>query len=383
MSAVANDRLVAAIGLMSGTSMDGIDAALIWTDGVSTVRTGAALTVPYDEALRRRLQKVVADRGAEHKAREKVARDITLAHAEAVSRLLAATGIGAEAIDVIGFHGHTVFHNPAERVTIQIGDAALLAERTDIGVVSQMRLADVRAGGQGAPLVPLYHAARAAKLEKPVAVLNIGGVANVTWLGADERIVAYDCGPGNALIDDFVHAKTGKLYDASGTLSLSGKVDEAILAKLLDNPFFDQPPPKSLDRNAFDASDVIALSAADGEATLASFTVQAAARSLLTLGQSEAAVGLRRGAAQPGDHGRAGGGAAGNGGRAGREGRLARRCAGGRGVRLSGRPLAEGPAAQPALDHRRAAADAGLALHALAPGRPALDLTALSLAAAS
>src|SRR6201994_4570843 len=179
MSAAARDGLIAAIGLMSGTSMDGIDAALIWTDGISAVRTGAALTVPYGKALRGRLQKVVAERGADPKAREKVARDITLAHAEAVVRLLAGTGIGAEAIDVIGFHGHTIFHNPAERMTIQIGDAALLAERTGIGVVAQMRLADVKAGGQGAPLVPLYHAARASKLEKPVAVLNIGGVANV------------------------------------------------------------------------------------------------------------------------------------------------------------------------------------------------------------
>ena len=284
MSAAAKDGLVAAIGLMSGTSMDGIDAALIWTDGLSAVRTGAALTLPYDEALRRRLRKVVAERGADPKARERVARDITLAHAEAVKRLLAGTGIDAGKIDVIGFHGHTVFHNPAERVTVQIGDPALLAEQTGIGVVAQMRLADVKAGGQGAPLVPLYHAALASGLEKPVAVLNIGGVANVTWLGAAGRIVAYDCGPGNALIDDFVHAKTGKLYDASGTLSLSGKVDEALLAKLFDHPYFDLASPKSLDRNAFDASCVFALSAADGAATLAAFTVQAAARSLLRLG---------------------------------------------------------------------------------------------------
>jgi anhydro-N-acetylmuramic acid kinase len=284
MSAAVKDGLVAAIGLMSGTSMDGIDAALIWTDGISAVRTGPALTVPYGGALRRRLQKVVAERGAEPKAREKIAREITLAHVEAVERLLAAIGIAADAIEVIGFHGHTVFHNPAERVTIQIGDAALLAERTGIGVVAQMRLADVKAGGQGAPLVPLYHAARASKLEKPVAVLNIGGVANVTWLGTNDRIVAYDCGPGNALIDDLVHAKTGRLYDASGTLSLSGKVDDALLATLLDHPYFDLSPPKSLDRNAFDASSAAALSAADGAATLAAFTVQSAARSLLKLG---------------------------------------------------------------------------------------------------
>jgi len=278
------DGLLAAIGLMSGTSMDGIDAALVWTDGVSTVRTGAALTVPYGSALRRRLQKVVTDRGADRKAAAKVERDITLAHAEAIERLLAATGLAPDAIDVVGFHGHTVFHNPAERITWQIGDAELLAQRTGIGVVGQMRLADVKAGGQGAPLVPLYHAALASKLETPLAVLNIGGVANVTWLDEQDRIVAFDCGPGNALIDDFVHARTGNLYDASGTLSLSGMVHEAIVAQLLDNRYFDRPPPKSLDRNAFDASGVATLSAADGAATLAAFTVQAAARSLLKLG---------------------------------------------------------------------------------------------------
>jgi anhydro-N-acetylmuramic acid kinase len=279
------DGLMAAIGLMSGTSMDGIDAALVWTDGVSAVKIGAALTVPYGPALRRRLQRVVSERGADKNAAAKVERDITLAHADAVERLLAATGLGPDKIDVIGFHGHTVFHNPAERVTWQIGDAGLLAERTGIGVVGQMRLADVKAGGQGAPLVPLYHAALGSKLEKPLAVLNIGGVANVTWLDADDRIVAFDCGPGNALIDDFVHARTGKLYDASGTLSLSGTIHDPVVAQLLDNPYFDRVPPKSLDRNAFDASGVAGLSTADGAATLAAFTVQAAARSLLALGK--------------------------------------------------------------------------------------------------
>jgi anhydro-N-acetylmuramic acid kinase len=280
----SKDGLLAAIGLMSGTSMDGIDAALVWTDGISAVKTGAALTVPYGKALRRRLQRVVTDRGADKKAAAKIERDITLAHVEAVERLLAATGLASEAINVIGFHGHTVFHNPAERITWQIGDAEMLAERTGIGVVGQMRLADVKAGGQGAPLVPLYHAALASKLEKPLAVLNIGGVANVTWLDEQGKIVAFDCGPGNALIDDFVHARTGNLYDASGTLSLSGTADQAAVARLLANPYFDRQPPKSLDRNAFDASGVATLSNADGAATLAAFTVQAAARSLLKLG---------------------------------------------------------------------------------------------------
>jgi anhydro-N-acetylmuramic acid kinase len=280
-----NGGLLVAVGLMSGTSMDGIDAALLWTDGIATVKRGAALTVPYRPALRRRLQRVVANRGEDSRDTEAVERDITLAHVEAVERLLVAASLPASAIDVLGFHGQTVFHNPAERLTRQIGDAALLARRTGIGVVGQFRVADVQAGGQGAPLVPLYHAALASTLERPLAVLNIGGVANVTWMGAAEGdILAFDCGPGNALIDDFVSARTGNPYDASGMLSLSGTVNEAVLEQLLDNPYFDLPPPKSLDRNAFDGSGVAGLSVADGAATLAAFTVQAAARSILKLG---------------------------------------------------------------------------------------------------
>jgi anhydro-N-acetylmuramic acid kinase len=280
----SSEGLLTAIGLMSGTSMDGIDAAIVRTDGLTVVETGAAATVPYRTALRRRLQKLVADQGRDQEEARRVERDITLAHVEAVERLLAGAGLAPDAIDLIGFHGHTVFHNPAGRTTWQIGDSELLAARTGIDVVGQMRIADVRAGGQGAPLVPLYHAARAATLERPLAVLNIGGVANVTWLGEDGAVIAYDCGPGNALIDDWVHARTGQPYDASGTLSLSGTADRAMMARLLDNPYFDLPPPKSLDRNAFDPSIVAGLSAADGAATLAAFTVQTAARSILKIG---------------------------------------------------------------------------------------------------
>jgi len=281
--------LYTAIGLMSGTSMDGVDAALIRTDGLAVVDVGASLTVPYRSPLRQRLGRLVM--ASERRADEAraVGREITLAHAEAVERLLVATGLRPPAIDVLGFHGHTIFHDPANHLTWQIGDGELLAERTGIPVVDQFRVADVEAGGQGAPLVPLYHAARAASLEKPIAVLNIGGVANVTWLDHDRadgerEIIAFDCGPGNALIDDFVLAKTGRPYDAAGTLSLSGAVHQDILARLLDNPFFDRPPPKSLDRNAFDGSIVAGLDTPDGAATLAAFTVRAAADAILKLG---------------------------------------------------------------------------------------------------
>ena len=286
MSARGHDRPMTAIGLMSGTSMDGVDAAIIRTDGRAFVETGAALTIPYKRPFRQRLQRVVSDGGRNRRNVETVERDLTLAHVEAVHQLLAAAGLGGDEIDIVGFHGQTVLHKPAERFTWQIGDCALLAAQTGIDVVGQFRVADVKAGGQGAPLVPLYHAARAADVDKPVAVLNIGGVANVTWLGSGEDdIVAFDCGPGNALIDDFVHARTGLPYDASGTLGLSGAVDETLLAALLGNPYFDLPAPKSLDRNAFDASGVTGLSLPDGAATLAAFPVRAAAGEILKLGR--------------------------------------------------------------------------------------------------
>jgi anhydro-N-acetylmuramic acid kinase len=281
---MSDTGLLTAIGLMSGTSMDGVDAALIRTDGRDVVEIGAASTVPYRSVLRQRLGKLVMSAKKTESEGNAVGREITLAHVEAVERLLAGAGIAPGAVDVIGFHGHTVLHNPAEHSTWQIGDSQLLADRTGIKVVGDFRVADVKAGGQGAPLAPLYHAARAADLEKPLAVMNIGGVANVTWLGDDGTVIAFDCGPGNALIDDFVHARTGHPYDASGTLSLSGTVNQEVLAKLLDNPYFDRPAPKSLDRNAFDPAAIAGLSTPDGAATLAAFTVQAAARSILKIG---------------------------------------------------------------------------------------------------
>ena len=286
------DQPLTAIGLMSGTSMDGVDAAIVRTDGVTIAEVGASLTVPYRAALRERLHKLVMSGGKDREDARAVGRDITLAHVEAVQQLLTGAGLKSKQIDVVGFHGHTVRHVPEERFTWQIGDPGLLAQRLGTTVVGSFRTADVEAGGQGAPLVPLYHAARAAHLLKPLAILNIGGVANITWLdegggtwvGSDGQIVAFDCGPGNALIDDFVLARTGHPYDMAGTLSLSGTVNQDILNRLLSHPYFQLPAPKSLDRNAFDFSVVEHLSTPDGAATLAAFTVAATVRSIQRIG---------------------------------------------------------------------------------------------------
>ncbi|MGE0254144.1 MAG: anhydro-N-acetylmuramic acid kinase [Alphaproteobacteria bacterium] len=269
-----------AAGLMSGTSMDGIDAALIETDGASRVRPVAAVTVPYDPAFRSRLRGVLGERGP----LAEVERELTDLHAGAIRHLLAGAGVAAADVYVAGFHGHTVLHDPARLRTRQIGDGARLAAAVGIDVVGDFRSADVAAGGQGAPLAPGYHAALAVGLERPLAVLNLGGVGNVTWIGeGEDRLLAFDTGPGNALIDDWVAAHGDLAYDAGGALAARGRVDEDVLARLMANPYFARRPPKSLDRDDFSAAPCAGLSHEDGAATLAAFTVAAVAAGLAHL----------------------------------------------------------------------------------------------------
>ena len=270
-----------AIGLMSGTSADGVDAAAVDTDGRGRVVCGPWLTVAYDSALRRRLR---APERRDAAALRAVETDMTEVHIAAVASLSARLDRPAS---VVGFHGHTVHHDPDRGVTRQIGDAARLAAACGVDVVADFRSADIAAGGQGAPLAPLYHAALAAGLEKPLAVLNLGGVANVTWLdgapspdaGAGD-IRAFDTGPGNALLDDWAQRHTGAPLDRDGRLAAAGAVDESRLGALMADPWFAAPPPKSLDRDRFApraARALDGLSPADGAATLVAFTAAAVA----------------------------------------------------------------------------------------------------------
>lgn len=259
-----------ALGLMSGTSRDGVDAALIRSDGSEALSPGAFITRRYEDDTRMRLAAAVRGEGDV----AGVEREITDLHADAVHHLLEVAGLGADEVAVIGFHGHTLYHDPLRRQTRQIGDGARLARLTGIDVVHDFRSADVAAGGQGAPLAPLYHRVRTAGLARPLAVLNLGGVGNVTWLGADDTIVAFDTGPGNALLDDLAWRRTGHPFDAEGALSGAGRVEEAVLDELLAHPFFDAAPPKSLDRDAFDPGPVDDLSTPDAAATLAAFTAR-------------------------------------------------------------------------------------------------------------
>lgn len=264
-----------ALGLMSGTSLDGVDAALMVTDGETVRETGPAMTLPYPDGLRARLRDVLGGVGAV----AAVEREVTEFHAAAVRALLEAAGMAPAAVDVVGFHGHTILHRPGEGRTWQIGDGALLARLTGIPVVNDFRTADVAAGGQGAPLVPLFHAGLAAALDRPLAVLNLGGVGNVTWLGGG-RLLAFDTGPGNALIDDWCLRHRGRPLDEGGALAGAGRADAGRVAAFAAHPYFRRPPPKSLDRDdfrAFAAGLVDGLSAADGAATLTAFTAVAVA----------------------------------------------------------------------------------------------------------
>lgn len=271
---------------MSGTSLDGIDAALVETDGEGVAVPGAALTVPYSPETRAMLRQAIdmARDMSEGAPMPDAIRDAEIrctdAHAGAVIALLKEAAMDPRAVSLIGFHGQTILHRPEARLTWQIGDGARLAQATGIEVINDFRTADVLAGGEGAPLVPLYHAAlvREAKgLTPPVAVVNIGGVANVTWIGAD-GVLAFDTGPGNAPIDDWAQQHTGTPIDEFGALARKGRVDNAALDDMLAHAFFERVPPKSLDRMDFGAERVAGLSPEDGAATLTAFTAASIAR---------------------------------------------------------------------------------------------------------
>jgi len=269
-----NHKTYTVIGLMSGTSLDGIDAALIRTDGRDFVERLAFLTVPYDPTVRDALRACL---GLSRDPDGRVAQAeilMTDAHTDVVKSLLALSHINADQVDLIGFHGQTVFHDPDNGFTWQIGDGAKLAYDTGIAVVNDFRTDDVKAGGQGAPLIPIYHAALASGLPKPVAILNLGGVGNVTLIDDQNNVLAFDTGPGNALINDWVRAHTGAEYDQDGKHASVGKVDGPTLSRLLQNQFFAMKPPKSLDRDAWNIGFLKGLSLEDGAATLTDFTVQ-------------------------------------------------------------------------------------------------------------
>lgn len=268
-------KVYRAIGLMSGTSLDGvIDVALLETDGEGYVRPLAYYEHPYDPAVRDMVRacfgKTTADK--QTKAAEEAVTDL---HRDAVRAL-------GEPADIIGFHGQTITHNPEAGFTWQLGNGQTLAQDTKISVVCDLRQNDIKHGGQGAPLLPLYHRAmvKQADCDVPVLILNLGGVANITYIGPDEQLIAFDCGPANALMDDFIKSRRGVEYDKNGAVAAQGQVQEHLVDHYMRDPYFDKTPPKSLDRNHWTTECVSYASTLDGMATLLEMSVRGVARAL-------------------------------------------------------------------------------------------------------
>ena len=268
---MAIKKVFRAIGLMSGTSSDGIDVAYLESNGLSLSLLGGWATYPYTKSFRKQLRRINSDRSNQ----SGIEKELTELHYRAVQEFLNSKKLNPEEIDLIGFHGHTIEHNPEKSRSVQIGDGELLAQKLNITVFNNFRSNDIRHGGQGAPLAPIFHSKLAAQFERPLAVLNIGGVANVTWIGGhEEELWAFDTGPGNALIDDWVMQHGAGEYDVDGAIAARGSINFEALEGLLNHEYFNQNPPKSLDRNEFFMGLREDFSLEDGAATLGRFTAE-------------------------------------------------------------------------------------------------------------
>ncbi len=274
-----------AIGLMSGTSMDGVDCALVESDGHSASVTMKAVHISYSPELRHQISLAMSEATSlSHPSRQsqqldKLEKILTDIHAQAVALILKTNGLSDKEIDVIGFHGQTLLHRPDDGWSWQIGDGQRLANKVQIPVVNDFRRKDVENGGQGAPLAPLYHQALIKILpepEYPVAIVNIGGVSNITWIGSEieGRMLAFDAGPGNALVDDWIRQHTAEPMDRDGAVAAKGDIDHSLIEHWLKNSYFFKMPPKSLDRYSFNIPGIESLSLEDGAATLLEFTVK-------------------------------------------------------------------------------------------------------------
>ena len=267
------------LGAMSGTSLDGVDAAMVQTDGVQVYEFGDSAYRPYSNAEQAVLRAALGQ--WDGPLVDAAATVVETAHAEVLG--------GFTGADLIGFHGQTLAHDPGGRGTLQVGDGAWLANTLRTPVVWDFRSADVRFGGQGAPLAPFYHFALAKYIgaDGPIAMLNLGGVGNITWINPladspqdDGALLAFDTGPANAQLNDLMLRRLGATHDAGGALAAQGTVDEATVAQFLSHRFFAQTPPKSLDRDAFNALNTDKLSDADAAATLTACAASAVMRAM-------------------------------------------------------------------------------------------------------
>lgn len=282
----------AAIGFMSGTSMDGIDLALLVTNGKSKLERGPAASYPYEAAFRARLAAALETARSIENASDRpgdlasLDREIALRHVAALRRFLEENNLRLSDIDLVGFHGQTVLHRPERGLSVQLGDAQYLADETGLPVVHNLRANDMAHGGQGAPLAPVFHRALAANLGEPwagswpVLFVNIGGISNITWISEQGGLIACDAGPGNALIDQWVAANAGVPFDQDGAIASEGSVVASLADRYLSSPWFGRPYPKSLDRNDFAPLEAGAASLEDGARTLAHVTAAAICKAI-------------------------------------------------------------------------------------------------------
>ncbi len=268
-----NSKIFTAIGLMSGTSLDGVDAAIIKTDGENSIELGPAMTLEYNNNFKSLLYSIMGYKDKNNKQILDIEHELTEYHIEVIKKLLHSGNLNPEDIDIIGFHGQTIYHNPTEKFTFQIGNSVQLANALKINVVSDMRTADIESGGQGAPLVPIYHYQCFKKFDIPLIVLNIGGVSNITCINYDD-LIAFDTGPGNSIINDWVSYSLDIQFDEYGNLAKKGKSSSDVVKKFLKSEFFYKPPPKSLDRDFFNYNLIPKnLSPEDGASTAVDFVV--------------------------------------------------------------------------------------------------------------
>ena len=280
------------IGLMSGTSMDGVDASIIKSDGEQSIEIIDDLYLKYDDVFTQKLQKCInqcqtkkniKDLSKNIKILEK---EITIYHAKAYNLLTKKNK--KIRIDLIGLHGQTILHNPKKGYSIQIGDPILLSKLTKKDVISNFRMKDILNGGQGAPLAPLYHKLILSNINKkyPLAIINIGGISNITYIEDKEKIISFDTGPGNCLIDKWVRSKSNMKFDKMGNLAKKGKLNIKFLNKFLKDPYYSKKFPKSLDIKYFKLNNIKKLNFLDGCTTLSMLTVDSICLALNSLNKT-------------------------------------------------------------------------------------------------
>ena len=275
-------NLLTSIGLMSGTSSDGIDASIIKSDGENEVYFAGNYFLPYEDRLKSKIRSLkekinlILDLEKNTLEIDSLEREITLLHVKIINLIIKKYELSKSEIDLIGFHGHTILHSFKEKKTKQIGNGRLLSQLTSLNVVCDFRENDIKNGGQGAPLVPIFHKLLQIKLKlkMPLVFLNIGGISNLTYLNKEKEIVSFDSGPGNFLIDKILQLKSNDKiqFDKDGIIAFTGNVDKNILDSYLSDPYYESLPPKSLDVNDFNLGPLRSLSLKDSVATLSELT---------------------------------------------------------------------------------------------------------------